>query len=64
MKYYFNYKTSALLIDENEYTPYLADRGYFEITKEEYDRISEYQEEEYRKEHPEDFEEEGGIDNA
>lgn len=41
MKYYYNEETKALLIDENEYTPYLADRGYEEITKEEYDEKSE-----------------------
>ena len=41
MKYYINYETGALLIDENEYTPYLADRGYTEISKELYDEKSE-----------------------
>ena len=56
MKYYYNKETKYLLIDENDYTPYLKDRGYEEITKEEYDRISEEQYEKYKKEHPEEFE--------
>lgn len=55
MKYYYNEQTKALLIDENEYTPYLADRGYREVTKEFYDRKSEEQAEKYRLEHPEEF---------
>ena len=38
MKYYINREKNILLIDENEYTSYLADRGYEEITKEEYDQ--------------------------
>jgi hypothetical protein len=37
MKYYYNEKTQLLLIDANEYTPYLTDRGYHEVTKEFYD---------------------------
>ena len=36
MKYYINRKTNVLCIDENPYTSYLADRGYEEISKEEY----------------------------
>lgn len=40
MKYYYNEETKALLIDTNEYTPYLAERGYIEITKEEYEEKS------------------------
>ena len=43
MKYYINYENNSLLIDENDYTPYLKDRGYTEISKEEYDRISDEQ---------------------
>lgn len=39
MKYYVNRTTGLLLVDENEYTPYLADRGYEEITKAEYDEL-------------------------
>ena len=38
MKYY-KHSSGRLLIDINDYTPYLADRGYVEITKEEYDEI-------------------------
>lgn len=47
MKYYINRKTNKLLRDENEYTAYLADRGYEETTKEEYDQkqIEEQEEE-------------------
>lgn len=56
MKYYINRETDTLLIDPNEFTPYLADRGYIEITKEEYDAKSEEQLEKYRKEHEEEFE--------
>lgn len=41
MKYYINREKRILLIDENEFTPYLADRGYEEITKDEYERKSE-----------------------
>lgn len=41
MKYYINRETENLLIDENDYTPYLSVRGYEEITKEEYDRKNE-----------------------
>ena len=37
MKYYINYEKNRTLIDENDYTPYLKDRGYVEVTKEEYD---------------------------
>lgn len=40
MKYYYNPSTNLLLIDENDYTPYLADRGYEEVTKEFYDAKS------------------------
>ena len=38
MKYYVNRETGNILIDENDYTPYLAARGYEEISKEEYDQ--------------------------
>ena len=41
MKYYINRETNRLLIDENEYTPYLETNGYEEITKEEYDAKTE-----------------------
>jgi len=41
MKYYYNKETKYLLIDENDYTPYLVDRGYVEVTKEFYDEKSE-----------------------
>lgn len=37
IKYYYNDTTEALCIDTNEYTPYLEDRGYREVTKEFYD---------------------------
>ena len=37
MKYYYNEQTKALLVDENDYTSYLTDRGYIEVTKEFYD---------------------------
>lgn len=40
MKYYFNSEKEILLIDTNEYTPYLTQRGYHEISKEEYDRLN------------------------
>lgn len=40
MKYYINKKYDRLLVDPNEHTSYLKDRGYEEITKEEYNRIS------------------------
>ena len=46
MKYYYNENKDLLLIDENDYTPYLADRGYTEITKQEYELISQAQEQE------------------
>ena len=38
MKYYYNRTKDLLLVDENNYTPYLTDRGYEGITKEEYDQ--------------------------
>ncbi len=38
MKYYINYEKNTILIDENEYTPYLKGRGYIEVSKEEYDK--------------------------
>ena len=38
MKYYINYEKNRTLIDENDYTPYLKDRGYIEVTKEQYDQ--------------------------
>ena len=38
MKYYYNRIKDLLLVDETNYTPYLTDRGYEEITKEEYDQ--------------------------
>ena len=50
MKYYINRKKDILLIDENNYTPYLKDRGYEEITKEEYDRKSKELVKKYNKE--------------
>lgn len=56
MKYYINKKTGSLLIDENDYTPYLADRGYEEITKEEYDQKNEEMAERFRREHEAEFE--------
>lgn len=37
IKYYYNDTTKSLCIDTNEYTPYLKDRGYREVTKEFYD---------------------------
>ena len=40
MKYYINYETKRTLIDENEYTPYLKDRGYKEVSKEQYDAMN------------------------
>ena len=40
MKYYVNRETGYILIDENNYTPYLEGNGYEEITKEEYDRLN------------------------
>ena len=39
MKYYINKKKNIVLIDTNDHTPYLADKGYEEISKEEYERI-------------------------
>lgn len=39
MKYSVNRITGLLLVDENDYTPYLQDRGYEEITKAEYDAL-------------------------
>ena len=56
MKYYINRERETLLIDENDYTPYLADRGYEEITKEEYDQKSEEFAEKYRKSHLDELE--------
>ena len=50
MKYYINRKTNVLLIDENEYTPYLAKNGYEEISKKEYDVKSVELVEKYNKE--------------
>ena len=38
MKYYVNYNTKRTLIDENENTPYLADRGYTQVSPAEYYR--------------------------
>ena len=40
MKYYINRKTGRILIDENDYTPYLKMNGYVEISKAEYDAKS------------------------
>lgn len=40
MKYYVNREAERLLIDVNDYTPYLAQNGYVEISKEEYDQLS------------------------
>ena len=39
LKYYINRQEDRLLVDGNENTPYLAEKGYEEITKEEYDRV-------------------------
>ena len=39
LKYYINRQEDRLLVDGNEHTPYLAQNGYEEITKEEYDTI-------------------------
>lgn len=39
LKYYINRQEDRLLVDGNEHTPYLAQKGYEEITKEEYDRV-------------------------
>ena len=40
MKYYINVEKDRLLVDANDFTPYLAKRGYVEITKAEYDAKS------------------------
>ena len=48
MKYYYNQEKDILLIDENDYTPYLKDRGYHEITKQEYDVINEIHREKFK----------------
>lgn len=60
MKYYENIQTGKLLIDENDYTPYLADRGFIEITKERYEQRSAELEAEFdardRERHPERYE--------
>ena len=39
LKYYINRKEDRLLVDDNEKTPYLKDKGYEEISKEEYDAV-------------------------
>lgn len=57
MKYYINREKEILLIDENNFTPYLSDRGYEEISQEEYEAKSIEFAEKYRLEHPEEFEE-------
>ena len=46
MKYYVNRETGNILVDENNYTPYLEGNGYVEITKEEYDRLADEMSEE------------------
>ena len=60
MKYYENIQTGNLLIDENDYTPYLSDRGFIEITKERYEQRSVELEDEFeardRERHPERYE--------
>lgn len=38
-KYYINRQEDRLLVDGNENTPYLAQKGYEEISKEEYDAV-------------------------
>ena len=58
MKYYYNPTTKNVLIDENDYTPYLADRGYVEVTKEVFDEKSEELSRLFREKHPEEFEDE------
>ena len=58
MKYYINNETGLLLIDPNEYTSYLEEKGYEEITEEKYNEILQEQEEQYKLEHPEEFEDE------
>ena len=50
MKYYINYEKNITLIDENEYTPYLKDRGYTEVSKEEYDAKNEELAQQFEKE--------------
>lgn len=36
LKYYINRQEDRLLVDGNEHTPYLAQKGYEEITRAEY----------------------------
>lgn len=55
MKYYINYEKNLTLIDENDYTPYLAERGYVEVTKEEFDTKNKELEQQYAQEHPKEF---------
>ena len=38
MKYYYNKQTNRFLIDENESTSYLKNKGYEQITKEQYEK--------------------------
>ena len=54
MKYYINREKELLLIDVNDYTPYLKDRGYEEITKEEYDIKNKELEEKFKRENQEE----------
>lgn len=55
MKYYINNETGLLLIDPNEYTSYLKDRGYEEITEEKYNEILQEQIEEPEEEEEEEL---------
>ena len=55
LKYYINRETKRLLIDENEYTSYLKDKGYEEISKEEYDIKNQEHLEEMKMKYPELF---------
>lgn len=36
MKFYINKEKNILLMDVNEFTPYLIEKGYEEITEQEY----------------------------
>lgn len=53
--YYVNYETENTAIGEID-LPYVYERGYTKVTKEEYDKKSAEYAERYRKEHPERFE--------
>lgn len=57
MKYYYNEQTNSLLIDANDFTPYLTRRGYVEISEEEYYTKADELNNQYRLDNPEEFEE-------